>query len=293
VTRRGSLLSSIGLVVALVGLGALAFGARGNLQALTGAPGARPDAQGNGITVEFLGWSHYRLTSPSGKVVVTNPYITNNPDAAVTLEEALAKRTDLILVADGHQDEMGQTVELALGTGATVVTPGGELRSWVQDKGVPVSQLAVVNPGSFYRLDGIEIQVLHAIHSSGARTPGEPLYYGGLAGSYMITFENGYTVYFSGSSAATTDMSMWAELYKPDMAIVHISGNHEPRDAAMIAKFMTNNNPNLKTIFPHHHRLQPQPGGVRPTDLRDAMERMGLRLQFVEPVPLQPYTLTK
>lgn len=291
-TRRGSLLPSLALILAIASAGALALAARGSLGVPTGAGGASASAQDSGITVEFLGWSHYRLTSPSGKVVVTNPFITNNPDAAVTLDEALAKRTDLIVVADGHSDEIGDAPELAKGTGAMLVTPTGELRSWMETKGVPQSQLGQANPGSFFKHDGITLQVVHSIHSSGARTPGEPLYYGGIAGAYMITFENGYTVYFSGSSAATMDMQMWADLYKPDMAIVHISANHEPRDAAMIAKFMTNNNPNLKTVFPHHHRLQPQPGGVRPSDLRAAMDQMGLRLQFIDPDPLRPYVLT-
>src|SRR3954469_10492820 len=110
----------------------------------------------------------------------------------------------------------------------------------------------------------------------------------------MITFENGYTVYFSGSSAATQDMAMWADMYKPDAAIVHQDILHEPRDAAMVVKFMTNNNPNLKTVFPHHHRIQPQPGALfRPSDLRDEIQKQGINVQFIEPTPAQPYTLTK
>src|SRR4029077_7089763 len=96
VTRFARLLSSLGLILAIASAGALALAARGSLGVSTGAGGASVSAQDSGITVEFLGWSHYRLTSPSGKVVVTNPYITNNPDAAVTLDEALAKRTDII-----------------------------------------------------------------------------------------------------------------------------------------------------------------------------------------------------
>src|SRR5438105_4677796 len=104
---------------------------------LTAAPGARVlGNQDSGITLEFLGHSHYRLTSPSGKVVVTNPYITGNPDAAITLDEAKGLRTDLIVVADGHQDEVGQTVEIAQATGAQVIAPTAELRNWLLDQGV-------------------------------------------------------------------------------------------------------------------------------------------------------------
>ena len=299
--RRASVLSSLVLVLAVALMGTLVVTTR--VEPTTPAAALRPgpassarstEAQGSGITVEFLGHSHYRLTSPSGKVVVTNPYIVGNPDAALTVEEAIARRTDIILVADGHNDEVGNTVEIAIGTGARVLAPTGELRSWIGDKGVPQSQLVATNPGSFYEEDGIRIQTLHAIHSSGARTPGEPLYYGGIAGSFMITFENGYTVYFSGSSAATMDMQWWGELYKPDMVIQHVSGNREVRDAGMALKFLATNNPNLKTVFPHHHRIQPQPGGgVRPADLRAEIARIGLNIEFIEPAPLQPYVLSK
>jgi L-ascorbate metabolism protein UlaG (beta-lactamase superfamily) len=291
---RGPLLSGVVLVLAMAMLGTLVLALKAEPAARTAAPAAAgPDRQGASITVEYLGWSHYRLTSPSGRVVVTNPYVVGNPDAGLTLEEASARRTDLILVADGHQDEVGQTVEIANATGARVIAPTGELRSWLQERGVPAAQLIAANPGSFYVQDGIRIQTLHAIHSPGARSPGEPLYYGGIAGSFMITFENGYTVYFSGSSAATMDMQWWGELYEPDMVIQHMSGNRDPRDAAMAVKFLSTNNPNLKTVFPHHHRVAPQPGTARPADLRAAMQQMGLAYEFVEPMPLQPYTLTK
>jgi hypothetical protein len=50
----------------------------------------------------------------------------------------------------------------------------------------------------------------------------------------------------------------------------------------------------VKTVFPHHHRLQPQPGGLfRPADLQAELERMGVNVNFINPTPLQPYVLTK
>jgi hypothetical protein len=96
VSGSSSVRSALVLVLALGVLGALAFVAKGGPAALTAAPAT---SQAPGITVEFFGWSHYRLTSPSGKVVVTNPYIVGNPDAAITLDEANALPTDLILIA--------------------------------------------------------------------------------------------------------------------------------------------------------------------------------------------------
>ena len=49
------------------------------------------------------------------------------------------------------------------------------------------------------------------------------------AAGFVVTFENGYTVYFTGSSAATQDMALWAEAYKPDAMIFLMAPNSEPR----------------------------------------------------------------
>jgi L-ascorbate metabolism protein UlaG (beta-lactamase superfamily) len=287
--------SSAVLAVVLAVLGSAALVARvGPPAALTSAPVAVPGAQDSGITVEYRGWSHYKLTSPTGKIVITNPFITNNPDAAVTLDEAIAQGADIIVVADGHGDEQGDTIALAQGTGARVVTSDFALGTWFAEMGVPRPQLSFTNPGDVDRYEGITVHVLGSMHGSTPPRASESVYYPGVAASFMITFENGYTVYFSGSSAATMDMMTWADMYKPDAAIVHQSAQHEPRDSAMIVKYMTNNNPNLKTVFPHHHRLQPQPGGLfRPADQRAEIERLGINVNYIDPNPLQPYTLTK
>jgi hypothetical protein len=109
----------------------------------------------------------------------------------------------------------------------------------------------------------------------------------------MITFENGYTLYFSGSSAATLDMGMWSEMYKPDAVIAHQSLAHDPLDSAMVVKLMTTGNPNLKTVIPHHHRVQPQAGAYNVADLRAAIQQYGVNVEFIDPQPLRPYTLRK
>jgi L-ascorbate metabolism protein UlaG (beta-lactamase superfamily) len=288
--------SSVLLASILATLGGAALLARlGPPAAHSGAADAAPASQDSGITVEYRGWSHYKLTSPSGKVVITNPFITNNADAAVTVDEAIAQGADIIVVADGHPDELGDAVAITKGTNASLVIPF-EAGDWLMRRDdIPAAQVIRTNPGNTHRLDGITINVLNSIHGSGmGGPPDQPRAYGGPAVSYMITFENGYTIYFSGSSAATLDMGMWGDWYKPDAAILHQDASHNPRDAAMVGKLISTNNPNLKTVFPHHQRLQPQPGGLfRPSDLRTALQEQGVNVNFIEPNPLQPYTLTK
>ena len=77
-------------------------------------------AQGGTVTLEWFGWSHFRFTSVNGKVILVNPFLTN-PDSTVSLDDLQA--VDLILPADGHGDEIGQTFEIAQKTGARIFAP--------------------------------------------------------------------------------------------------------------------------------------------------------------------------
>ena len=109
---------------------------------------------------------------------------------------------------------------------------------------------------------------------------------------FIITLENGYTIYFSGSTDLTLDMKLWGELFKPDAAILYLSSSVNPRDVALMVKMLSEKNPNLKTVIPHHHRLKP-PAGRSPADLGKAMVRMGLEAKLIDPRPGVVYTLSK
>ena len=43
-------------------------------------------AQQKPVTLEYFSWSIFRLTSPNGQVVLTNPFVTN-PDSPVKVED--------------------------------------------------------------------------------------------------------------------------------------------------------------------------------------------------------------
>jgi len=255
--------------------------------------GPAAQAQTREVKLEWFGWSFYRFTSPTGKVILTNPFITGNPDAAVKLEE-IAK-ADLILVPNGHRDEIGDTVAVAKTTGARVVAPF-ELGTWLMSKGVPEAQVMRRNPGARFAWEGITIRVVGSVHGSGsgqdAPVATAPIY-GGAAAGFMITFENGWTVYFPGSSAATQDMALWGEAYKPDAMIFLMSPTGEPRDIGMAVKLVTTGNPNLKALLPHHHRVTPPPGAPTVADVRAMLDSMGIRIPITDPVRKQVYTFAK
>lgn len=268
---RGELWLTV--VIAIVGLSLLRPGLVG--------------AQGTPVNLEWLSWSIFRLTSPGGKVILTNPFVTN-PDSPV--KAADIEKADIILVADGHPDEVGSTAEIALKTGAQVVATHELARGFLKAKGLPETHVRMGQPGDRFRFDGVTVRLVNSVHGSGHPEP--PGYYGGAALGFFITFENGLTVYFSGSTALTMDMQLWGSMYQPDVAILVLSGNRDVKDVAQMARFLSMGNPRLKTVIPHHHRLQPPAGAPTPQDLAREIQALNLPVIFLNPELKKAYTLS-
>ena len=79
---------------------------------------------------------------------------------------------------------------------------------------------------------------------------------------------------------------------KPDAALLYLSSGQNPRDVALMAQFLSEKNPNLKTVMPLHHRLTP-PEGRSPADLGIEMAKLGLKAKLIDPQPGAVYTLSK
>jgi len=246
----------------------------------------RAEAQTAPVKMEWLSWSHFRFTSPGGKVILTNPFVAN-PDSPIKAADIL--KADIILIADGHGDEVGSADEIDIKTGAKILAPGELHRTYFEPRKVPDGQLLRLNPGDRQRLDGIVVRGVNSVHGSG--TPDK--LYGGPALGFMIHFENGLTVYFSGSTAVTLDMQLWARLYKPDVAIVPLSERREVEDVVEMVRLLRTENANLKTIIPHHHRLKPAPGAPTPAELDGALKAAGLPVRLLNPELSRVYELTK
>lgn len=156
---------------------------------------------------------------------------------------------------------------------------------------VPEKQLIASGIGNRHVIDGITVRLVHSIH--GSRVPYPTVPYGGPAAGFTITFENGLTVYFTGSTAIHSDLVLYGSLYKPDIAIIILSGDRDPRDAAHMVRLLLADNPNLKTVLPHHHRVKPREGAATPEAMEAEIKKLGLPVKFLNPELGRVYTFTK
>jgi L-ascorbate metabolism protein UlaG (beta-lactamase superfamily) len=171
--------------------------------------------------MEWLSGSIFRFTSPGGKIILTNPFVMN-PGSPVKVVDF--PTLDVILVADGHGEEVGSTDEIALRTGAKIVTPFEMFAVYFDPRKVPVAQVHRSGPGDWLKPDGITIRNVKSVHGSGTTDKLN----GGPAMGFMIQFENGLTVYVAGSTALTMDIQLWGSHYTPDVAILPLSANRIP-----------------------------------------------------------------
>src|SRR5438067_3049067 len=116
------------------------------------------------VKIEWFSWSIFRMTSPSGKVVLTNPFVTN-PDSPVKVDDF--PKVDIIVVADGHQDEVGSAAEIALATHAKVITSFEMYSVWFEPRKVALEQIVRSSPGDWTKDGGITIRNIGSIHGSG------------------------------------------------------------------------------------------------------------------------------
>ncbi len=219
---------------------------------------------GNGkIEVLWLGQSATRITTVSGKVIVIDPFLTQNPKTPPQYKnlDALGK-VDLILVTHAHGDHLGDGVELAKKNKAPLWGPAG-LDQSLLTLGLLPSDLAprMNKSGTITPLGpDIKITMVRAEHSSelvwrNPATGKDETLVGGEPGGFIIEFENGFKLYHMGDTGLFGDMKFIAEYYKPDLIMIPIGGHFvmSPKDAA----YATNQYLKPKFAIPIHYATFP------------------------------------
>jgi L-ascorbate metabolism protein UlaG (beta-lactamase superfamily) len=213
------------------------------------------------VTLEWLGHMFYRLTSPEGVVVLTSPQLAN-ADGPVELDELV--RTDIILVPNSHNDDMGNPIEIAAVSGATVIAPA-PLGRWLIDNGLDRERFRRAGVGDLFTMSSLRFKIGPSAHDNTLATGAD----GGPAASFFVTFENGFTVFFNGHSTLIGELPLYAAVYQPDLAILGLT---EAAEFAHVARLMAMDNPRLRTVIPSHIR----PGAPILNQARQEMDRLGL-----------------
>src|SRR4051812_49592813 len=164
--------------------------------------------------VRWLGHSAFHL-SGGGADVLVDPFLTGNPKAAATADEVPA---DVILLTHGHGDHLGDTVDIAKRTGATVVAIV-ELANEIGGAGV--ENVLDPNLGGTVKFDWGWVKLVPAWHTavSPSGTPHTP------AG--LLIHIGDHLIYHLRDTCLFSDMQLIARRGdKVDLALVPIGGHY-------------------------------------------------------------------
>jgi L-ascorbate metabolism protein UlaG (beta-lactamase superfamily) len=181
------------------------------------------------MKVTYYGHSCF-AAQVGNRTLLFDPFITGNELAKGVDVKKLA--ADYILISHGHADHIGDAVEIARRTGATVVS-NFEIIVWLGKQGVTEGH--PLNHGGGHRFDFGRVKFVNAIHSSGLPDGT----YGGNPGGFVVESDAG-NFYYTGDSALTMDMRLIGETTKLKFAALCVGDNFTMgvEDAVKAAEFV-------------------------------------------------------
>jgi L-ascorbate metabolism protein UlaG (beta-lactamase superfamily) len=182
----------------------------------------------------------------NGKTIIIDPFITGNQLTDLKVEEV---KPDVIILSHGHNDHVGDTVELAKRHNALVVA-NHELSTYLSWQGVNTHAMHI---GGAHQFEFGKVKLTQAFHGSSFTTDNHELIYCGMPAGILFMNE-GKTIYHAGDTALFSDMKLIGERHPIDVAFLPIGDNFTmgSEDAAYAAKLL-----NAKTVVPMHFNTFP------------------------------------
>ena len=228
------------------------------------------------MRITWLGHSAFRIELADA-VVLIDPFFTGNPgfdglDSASATEGV----TDIILT-HGHGDHLGDTIEIAAETGATV-TCNYDLGSWLGHRGV--ANLELANTGGTVQRNGFTVTFVQAQHSSALVGDDGVAHALGNANGVVIHAPGEKTLYHMGDTDIFGDMALVAELHQPQIGFVPIGDRFTMGGA--VAALACRRYFDFETIVPCHYGSFPVVDQTADAFV-DAMEGEGERVRAIAP----------
>lgn len=214
--------------------------------------------------VTWYGHAAFKIVTPSGKVILIDPWIKNPLNKNADADLAKLERVDLILISHGHFDHIGEAVEIAKKTKAKLVSSfdlGGSLAKYA---GFPADQVGFDTQGNIggelVLLDGeVTIMLTPANHGSNVTDAAGEIHPGGNPTGFLIKVKNGPTIYHTGDTGLVSEMALLSKGGKIDLMLACI-GDHFVMGPAQAAEAVKMVNPT--TVVPMHFQTFPVLNGT-------------------------------
>lgn len=240
-----------------------------------------------GLKIRWVTCACFEIELPSGKKILTDPYINDSFSSTIKAEEITG--ADYILLSHTHFDHVTDVGYLAEKFNSKVfvgMLSAADLTSYYD---INPKHIHAVTNGDVFEFEDCKIEVLFGKHidlpfkaSALGKDIAEKNGYAGMErvninGSiefvnYIITTKNNIKILLWGGKVTDEQFSRMGQI-KPNIAIMQIPGNA----IETLSRFIGHIHPQL--VIPHHHDSLRQPGPLGiidvdkyMTDLEEAMK---------------------
>lgn len=208
------------------------------------------------IEITWLGHASFRMRTPEGRIIYLDPWIDANPACPIGLDQV--RTADIVCVTHGHDDHLGDSLEIAKRTGAILVSLP-EICIYASRHGIEYDRGGgAIHIGGTTRAHEVEITAVPAAHSSDILgvefAEEERVMPGSGCCGFVIRTSNSPCVYFSGDTGVFGDMELIGRLYRPHVAVLPIGGKYTMgvREAAFAASLIR-----PQVVIPSHYNAFP------------------------------------
>ena len=211
--------------------------------------------------IRFLGVAAYEVVLRDGRRLLLDPFIDDNPGAP--LRHDGFDHVDLVIVSHAAFDHLGDTEAIARRYGCPVIC-GGEVKAYLEAKGIPRETLRATTWGIRVEVAGVSVQPVECHHWSQIRMP-DGTFASGVPMAFVVDLDEGVRFYHYGDTAIFSDMKLQAQLYRPTIGCVGIANPQEilhrnpmpgrmvtaemsPYEGALAAQWL-----GLETVLPCHY----------------------------------------
>lgn len=220
------------------------------------------------MKISYHGHSIIKIET-GGKTILMDPFITGNK---LTDLKASEQTPDIILLTHGHNDHVGDTMDIAKRCNPLIIAPN-ELAVYLGWQGFNAHGM---NIGGAKTFDFGTVKFTQAFHSSSYTTEDNDIIYTGMPAGILFTAE-GKTIYHAGDTSIFMDMEMIGKRHPIDIAFLPIGDNFTmgPEDAAYAVELL-----NPKLAVPVHFNTFP-PIEQDPETFKELVK--GHKVKIMEP----------
>lgn len=197
------------------------------------------------LKLSYHGQSVVKVETETHTILI-DPFISGNDLCDL---DASSIKTDVILLTHGHNDHVGDTVEIAKNNDALIVAPN-ELAAYLGSKGLNTHAMHI---GGAHEFDFGKVKLTQAFHGSAYTEDDGTMIYTGMPAGILLTVA-GKTIYHVGDTGLFSDLKLIGDMNHIDVAFIPIGDNFTmgPEDALVAADWIM-----AKVVVPVHYNTFP------------------------------------